>query len=243
MTTRRLIAVFACGAVLALITRPAAGLPLTVEWTFENILPGVNDPPSLGDPPSPFSVPSDDSLLTATFATVSASTQFGIHDNTAIMIADSPISGNLVFGGRTNYPDDNGAYGTAALTVSFSQPIVDLGFDFIAASQDPAGGSSDEWLWVDLGPNGMWGLQSLDLNSTGYYWQWRVSPLDPLLMIGKLDVPVSSVTFRLSPQGSNSFGEFGLDNMRVTVVPEPAACVLVLSSVLPLLLVLRPRRA
>jgi hypothetical protein len=227
------------GAALAFLAALPASAQLTASWSFENVVPGINTPTNLGDIPiEAIDVPSDDGLMTATFKTLTESTQFGIYDNTNNRpIADDPMKDHLLYGGRT------GAHpgGTAALEVTFSRPIAEIVFDFFDASVEETGAGCAEWLHLILGAvQADVQPDSSPNNSTGYYYQGHAQLSGfPL---------VSTVIFSVTPKNpGNEYAEFGLDNLKVWTaresVPEPGATALMVGALLPAALFAAKRRA
>ncbi len=235
-----------------------AGAQTTATWSFENISAGKNTPEELGTLGTSITVWSDDGLVSATFETISDSTQFGIHDNVAVPVADSPMSGNILYGGRSSYPDISGAYGTAAIKITFSEAISLVSFDFLDASQNVTGASDPEWLYLStagvdtsLVPtcNAAWFTDNL--NSLGYDYQWAPAPGIGLAGVTTLYLWVTPGS---APSGNSSasstdnlYAEFGLDNLTVkyagTAVPEPGALALLVGLALPAGWLLKRRAA
>lgn len=234
-----------CGELLVLglvicTVQQAACAQMTAVWSFENASPSMNTPTNLGDNPiEPFDVASDDGSLTATFRTLTLSTQFGIYDNVNNSpIADAPMAGNLLFGGRTAY-ELNGQYGPAAIEIVFSQPIIDIGFDFLDASMSPTYDGVAEALDVQLGPQISWTLMPQDQNSYGYDYQMHVDLYS--VVTGQTFAPTNRVVFTVTPSDPNdSYVELGLDNLVVrygsapAAVPEPGPWALMVGAAGPL---------
>jgi hypothetical protein len=226
------------GAALAFLAALPASAQLTASWSFENVVPGINTPTNLGDfPIEAIDVPSDDGLMTATFKTLTESTQFGIFDNTKnAQLADDPIKAHLLYGGRTGALPG----GTTALEVTFSRPIAEIVFDFFDASADERGAGCAEWLHLILGAVQADVQPDSSPNSTGYDYQGHAQLSGfPL---------VSTVIFSVTPKNpGNEYAEFGLDNLKVWTaresVPEPGATALMVGALLPAALFAAKRRA
>ncbi len=224
-----LVAVLATGQVQAQV----AG------FSFSNVTAGVNDPTTLGGASTPFDVWSDSgALVKATFTTLSPSTQFGIHDNVAIPLGDSPMSGNILFGGVTNYPTDDDVFGAAVLQIVFSAPIDAISFDLLTGAQTVTGGS--EALNLDLEAVGVGtGVVPASwqaLNSMGYYWQASG-------ITGSSPTAFTTLILSVTPSAGSSYAEFGLDNLTIhlTEVPEPGVLALFVGAGVPLALWVRRR--
>lgn len=233
-------------AVVGLLVLTAAGQvsAQVAGFSFDLAASGVNDPPNLGDPPSPFVVQSDSGdVLAATFSTQSPSSQFGVLDNDNSPTGDAPMSGNLVFGGRTNFPNDTDSVGVAALQIKFSSMLTGISFDFLTGSEDADTNGVLQDLIVDLGPNGTVVLtpSALPNSASGFYYQGSWAGLSGL-------IPFDTVLLSVDP-GDLFYGEFGIDNLgvvlapRTPAVPEPGVLAMVVGLAGPLALVLRRRTA
>lgn len=228
-------------AVLAALLLGGACQAQLAGFSFSNATAGTNDPTTLGGAPTPFDVWSDSgALIKATFSTQSPSTQFGVHDNSSgAAIADAPIAGNLIFGGRAGYPTPADGAGPAVLQINFTALLTGMSFDFLTAAQGPTGGSASEDLALDflLGNSVVASTTftggTATNGATHYYFQ-NSGSYD--LASGSFD----AVRVSVNPAQGFSYGEFGIDNLVVTLarapvgVPEPGAAALLLGAGIPL---------
>ena len=242
MIHSRALAVTALAAILV-------GGPCRAQvagFSFSNVAAGTNDPVTLGGAANPFDVWSDSGpLVKATFSTQSPSTQFGIRDNSSgLPIGDAPISGNLLFGGRSGYPTAADGAGTARLQVKFSEMLTGISFDFLTGAQAPTGGSVALDLIIgaeQAGSTFVLASGSQSQNSSGYYFQSQAT-------VSTFPLEFDTLVFSVTPPTGDLYGEFGLDNLKVTLapkptgqVPEPGAAAMLLGLVAPLIWSLRRR--
>lgn len=242
MKTLRTLAI----AVLAAFLLEGACQAQLAGFSFSNATAGTNDPVALGGAPNPFDVWSDSgALIKATFSTQSPSTQFGVHDNSSgAAIADAPIAGNLVYGGRAGYPTTADGAGPAVLQINFATLLTGISFDFLSAAQGATGGSVSEDLALDflLGNSVVASTTftgGTTTNAASHYYFQNSGSYD--LASGSFD----AVRVSVNPVQGAMFGEFGIDNLVVKLapapagVPEPGAAALLLGAGLPLVWRLR----
>lgn len=225
-------------AMVGCLAALSAGPVLAQSDTFS-----FDDPALLGQvtpPAASIVVPSDNGVLNATL-TAGEGTQFGFAEAPAIP-ANSPISGQLVWGGRP-YPDDSAMIGSSVLTITLDQAVTDLSFDFIIGgfivAPDGTGTPTPETLTVALGlGGGTTDVATLDGVNNGFDWYQGSS--------GALGLGGSLFdTIVLTGGGPNSSNvELGIDNLVVrgpgpTPVPEPGTLAFLLGGLAPLALRLR----
>lgn len=213
-------------------------------WSFNDpSLYGTNDPFTFGTPgdptdpyvANPFTVASDSGVaMDATFITATRPpagyAQFGLRDAvTPWVVGDPPqITGGVVFGGRTGFqPADY--IGEARLQIHFSQPITSFSLDFLTGAVDPNNRTVAVPLFYQA--DAVSGSVMPTVANSGGYFQDSAPLVVPLL--GATQDLYLWVDPSLITAAPLQLGEFGIDNLRVTAVPEPGALALLLGAGLP----------